>query len=326
MVLQKLKTLLPFLHQSEFKILSQAKLSDYTTFRLGGVCRGLINCETPQELERVVRKLADDTAPFILIGGGSNLVVSDEGLDCYVIRYCAQKPLMKRVGNDLIVSGSTAFDELAKVSCDLGLEGAVFASGIPGTLGGAIVGNAGAFGKQVGDILKSVTAITRQGKKKILMNKDLGFSYRNSFLKETGDIVLSARFALRPGKKESLLKERQEILALRSSKHPDLKVFPCAGSFFRNIEPTSKAEKRQATGWFLEQAGGKDLKHGGAMVYEKHANIIVKGPQCKSQDVYELQKEMIRLVKQRFNLDLVREVRFVGKFEGMPKDVTEMIW
>ena len=136
----------------------------------------------------------------------------------------------------------------------------------------------------------------------------------------------AVRFALQPGEREKLSEERAKILAIRHEKHPDLSTHPCAGSFFRNVEPTSKAEKRQAAGWFLEQAGGKDLKIGGALIFEKHANIIVKGPQCTADDVYQLSCKMQQIVKEKFHFDLVREVRFVGKINSLPKNPSEMFW
>jgi len=105
-----------------------------------------------------------------------------------------------------------------------------------------------------------------------------------------------------------------------------MSVYPCAGSFFRNIEPTSKAGKREAAGWFLEQAGALDLSSGGAKVFEHHANMIYKSQGCRAQDVYELSTQMTKAVKDKFDLDLVREVSFVGKFNGMPKDVQGIIW
>ena len=317
---------LELIKELKLDIKPKARLEDYTTFRLGGACRALIPCRTPSELESVIKHLVRDKLPFILIGGGSNLVVSDEGIDCFVVRYVSDKPIIRREENDLIVSGSTNLDALARYAALQSLEGLNYTSGIPGTVGGAVVGNAGAFGKQVGDVLKSVTVISRSGEKRQLGPKNLGFRYRHSILKETDDIVLEVCFALIPGNKDALLKEREETLSIRHEKHPDLRTHPCAGSFFRNIEPTSKAGKRQAAGWFLEQAGGKSLHVGGAVIFEKHANIIVKGENCKAQDVLELSKKMAQLVKETFNLQLEREVRFVGKFDGIKLDSKQIIW
>ena len=301
-------------------------LSEYTTFRLGASCRGIIHCQTPAQLEKTIQCLVQEKKKFILIGGGSNLVVSDEPLDCYVVRYCADTPTITREGATLTVSGSTQLDHLALFAAQQGIEGINCATGIPGTVGGAIVGNAGAWGKQIGDALTSVELLTSGGIKKTVRAQELQFTYRDSILKKTGDIVLSAKLSLQNSDAKALRDERENILAERKAKHPDLRREPCAGSFFRNIEPTSKAGKRQAAGWFLEEAGGKALKVGGAVIYPRHANIIIKADGCRSQDVYDLSLRMARVVKEKFNLDLIREVRFVGKFRGMPADVREIIW
>jgi len=303
-----------------------ALLSDYTTFQLGGSCRGLVSCARPEELCTVINTLHQEKSPFILIGGGSNLVVSDEGVPCYVIRFFSERPLIEKSGTNLIVSGSTLLDDLAQFAVENGLKGVTYASGIPGTVGGAITGNAGAFGKQIGDVLTKVLLLTSTGEKKEVYPGALGFSYRNSILKKSGDIVLSAHFSLSSASKEYLLNMRKDILALRYSKHPDLQAQPCAGSFFRNIEPSSNVDKRQAAWWFLEETGAKDFQCGGASLFDKHANIIVKSNGCSAQDVYDLSRRMAQAVHDKFHFDLVREVRFVGKFQGMPDGIETFIW
>jgi len=295
-------------------------LADYTTFQLGGPCLCLIECATPDELIQAVQQLKKENKKFLLIGGGSNLVISDQGLDAAVIRYFAASPLVERHGNDITVSASTILDDLAIFCVDEGLEGLNYTTGIPGTVGGAVVGNAGAWGKQVGDVLKSAVILDGQGNPQTVGPDYFAFSYRHSRLKETGEIIVSVTFNLKPGDPVALARERAEILKLRAEKHPDLKTQPCAGSFFRNIEATSKAERRQAAGGFLEDAGAKDLKAGGAYVFDKHANIIIKGQGATAQDVHDLHLQMIDAVKKKFGLQLVREVRFVGKFEDQTQE------
>ena len=308
------------------KTIPQAVLSDYTTFQLGGPCRYLIECAAPEELIAAVHQLAHENTPFILIGGGSNLVVSDLGLDMAVIRYTSDIPLIERHGNDITVAASTSLDALALACIEEQLEGLNYTAGIPGTVGGAVVGNAGAWGKQVGDVLKSALILDKQGHTHTVGPDYFAFSYRHSRLKETDAIIVAVTFALQPADPVKLAGERAEILKLRAAKHPDPATQPCAGSFFRNIEPTSKAEKRQATGWFIEQAGGKTLRAGGAYIFDKHANIIIKGPGCSAQDVHDLHLKMIEIVKEHFNLQLNREVRFVGKFPNTPGANEQGFW
>lgn len=316
----------PSLKLSNLNVVDQARLSEYTTFKLGGPCKGLISCQTPQELEFAISELKKCECEFILMGGGSNLVVSDDGVDCYVIRYVSDEPIIKQDENNLTVSGGTNLDALANYCAHEGLEGLSCCTGIPGTVGGAVVGNAGAFGKQIGDVTDYVTLLSKSGKKEIVHRDKLAFAYRHSSLKKGDDIVMDVHLALDSGDKIKLLNERQEILDSRREKHPDLLKEPCAGSFFRNIEPSSKAGRRQAAGWFLDQAGGKNLRRGGAYVFHKHANIIIKSKGCTSENVYELSEAMHQLVKEKFNLDLIREVCFVGKFDRMPNNVQSRIW
>ncbi|MBF0503799.1 MAG: UDP-N-acetylmuramate dehydrogenase [Candidatus Omnitrophica bacterium] len=308
------------------KIFSNALLAHYTTFQLGGACPCLVECTTPDELIQTIQKLKKENTPFLLIGSGSNLVISDHGLDITIIRYLSKTPLIENYGQDIVVSASTILDDLALFCVDCGLEGLNFTTGIPGTVGGAVAGNAGAWGKQVGDVLKSAVIIDHQGKPQNVGPDHFAFSYRHSRLKETNEIIVSVTFIGKHGDPVRLAQERAEILKQRAEKHPCLTTHPCAGSFFRNIEPTSKAERRQAAGWFLEQAGGKDLKIGGAYVFEKHANIIVKGPGARAQDVHDLHLKMMDLVKSKFGLQLTREVRFAGKFDDAPQADPEGFW
>ena len=191
---------LEFLENLGVEIIPRAVLADYTTFRLGGPCDCLISCQRPDQLKNVVERLSQRSIDFFLMGGGSNLVVSDQGIEKIVIRYLSPTPVITRGGNDVIVSGSTPLDDLVLFALQCGLAGLNYASGIPGTLGGAIVGNAGAFGEQVGDYIKSASLIDRQGKVKDVGPESLGFRYRDSLLKESGEIVLSARFSLKIGR------------------------------------------------------------------------------------------------------------------------------
>ncbi len=283
------------------------QLAPYTTFRLGGPCRGLIDCQTPDQLKSVIARAGKNA---ILIGGGSNLLVSDAGVDATVIRYYSETPQVMRDGDELMVYGGTLLDDLARIAVEQGLEGLVCCTGIPGTVGGAIVGNAGAFGEQIGDRLVSVSLLDGD-----VSPADLQLGYRRSRLQGSGEIVLSARLKLTPGDAAKLRKHRDEILSLRASKHPDWRKTPTAGSFFKNIEPTSKAERRQAAGWFLEQAGAKDFRVGGARTYEKHANIIIAEKNCTAMDVHRLALKMADAVRDKFGLELQREVRLIGGFD-----------
>jgi len=303
-----------------------AHLSNYTTFQLGGRCPFLVFCRNSHEVKGVVSLLLKEKMNFMLMGLGSNLLISDAGVYCAVIRYVNDRPQIQADGLTLIVDAATHLDDLVLFCAENGLSGLNFASGIPGTVGGAVCGNAGAFGKQISDVLFSVDLISRKGMvQKNVDSQTLGFSYRHSFMKENGSVILSAKFILKTADKKALLKERQEILDLRKRKHPDYSLLPTAGSFFRNIESSSQADKRKSAGWYLEEAGAQELDFNGAALFPKHANIIVKTSDCSAQDVFDLSEEMKKRVKEKFNIDLIREVRFAGKFKGQEKE-TRLIW
>lgn len=292
-----------------------AMLRDYTTFRLGGACPALIDCPDAQSLAETAKLLYDHSVGFMVIGQGSNLLVSDSGINSVVLRYCAEDAPDVRFDDDrLRVSGNTLLDDLVRLAIEHGVGDLSFCSGIPGTVGGAIAGNAGAFGRQIGDVVESVQLLDESGRQREVAADELGFGYRSSILKQTGDVVLSAVLKLQPEDVHTMQKERDRIMELRRDKHPDWRTLPCAGSVFRNIEPTSAAERRQAAGWFLEEAGAKNFHVGGARLFEKHANIIIADPGATAHDVFDLTKKMIAAVQEKFGFELEREVKLLGDF------------
>ena len=291
-------------------------MRDYTTFRLGGPCPLLIDCPDADSLCGAAQVLAAAGVDFIVIGQGSNLLVSDAGLDCAVLRYCSESsPAVEFEGCRVRVSGHTLLDDLARLAVARGVGDVSFCSGIPGTVGGAIAGNAGAFGRQIGDVVESVRLMEPDGAVREVEAAELAFEYRSSILKQSGGIVLDAVLKLKPADIGIMKKERERIMELRRTKHPDWKKNPCAGSVFRNVEPTSAAERRQAAGWFLEEAGAKAFSVGGARLFERHANIIVADPGAAASDVFQLSEKMADAVEEKFGFRLVREIRLLGRFQ-----------
>jgi UDP-N-acetylmuramate dehydrogenase len=304
------------LEEAGIEIVEEALLRDLTTFRLGGPCRACLTCRTPEQAALAVSELHRAGEPRVFIGGGSNLLIADAGLEAVVVRYASSLPQMERDGLVLRVAASTELDALAAYGVQQELAGLEFLSGIPGTVGGAIAGNAGAFARSIAECLTRATLMDGAGRAKDVPATELEFAYRRSRLQESGEIVLRAIFHLQPGARAVLAAEREHILALRRERHPDWKVTPTAGSFFRNVEPTSAAGPRQAAGWFLEQAGAKAMRVGGARVFEKHANIIVADPGCMASDVAALSRQMAEAVQQMFGIVLQPEVRLLGEFAG----------
>ena len=290
-------------------------ISNYTTFKLGGPCPAMLECPNAETLSQSAQLLSELQLPFMVIGQGSNLLVSDEGLDCIILRYCSEEhPTVDREGYRIRVSGNTLLDELARCAIEQGLGDISFCSGIPGTVGGAIAGNAGAFGKQIGDVIESVRLMNVDGTVEMIEAAGLNFEYRSSALKKSGAIVVEAVLKLTPEDRATMEKERERIMELRRTKHPDWKQNPCAGSVFRNVEPTSAADRRQAAGWFLEEAGAKGFRVGGACLFEKHANIIITEPGAMASEVFQLTEKMIAAVQEKFGFELKREIKLLGVF------------
>ncbi len=301
-------------HFSKLAVSENKPLSDCTTFRLGGPCPLFIDGPAANQLPKLIQTLNENEMPFLVIGQGSNLVISDDGLDCAVIRFCSETLKIEADENCVTVSGDTLLDDLVCFTIEEEIGDLSFCSGIPGTVGGGIAGNAGAFGRQIGDHLVSAEILGLDGAVRTVTPGELDFSYRHSNLKETGEIVLSATFELPKAGKKEMQAERERIMQFRKDSHPDWHTTPCAGSVFRNIEPTSAVERRKSAGYFLEEAGAKAMQVGGAHIFEKHANMILGGEGCTAQDVWILSEQMKQAVQQKFNLSLIREVRFLGDF------------
>ena len=288
-------------------------MSGLTTFRLGGPCREFLDCRSADELVEALRDLSSAGRQTLLIGGGSNLLVADRGIDATVIRY--QDTSFRTLDCDgglVRVSGAVILDDLAAWTANNRLEGLNYCSGIPGTVGGAVAGNAGAFGEQIGDRVVSATVADRQGEVRKVDAAYFQFAYRSSVIGRTGDIILDVTLRLESGDAKVLEDRRQEILQLRRERHPDWRTTATAGSFFKNIQPTSKAERRQAAGWYLDQVGAREKRIGGAHTFHRHANIVVADPGCSAADVVALTAWMAWAVQERFGIALEREVRLLG--------------
>lgn len=293
------------------QFIDHAKLSEYTTFQLGGKCRALIQCSTEEVFLSVMREIHKRRERHVVLGGGSNSIFLDQGLEATVIRYYNETCEIKQYGNYLVVPACCLLDSLALFAAEKGLAGLEFANGIPGTVGGAISGNSGAFGRQIADVISSVRIFTQQCTIREVQTADMKFDYRFSRLQSSREVALSAFISLQEGDRKKLLEERERILELRRDKHPDWHTTPCAGSIFKNLAGPSPSDKKQAAGFLLEQVGAKKMSVGGAGVFPKHANMIIKtNTECTTEDVFTLTGQLYEAVKKKFNIELIPEVRF----------------
>lgn len=277
-------------------------LAPYTTFNIGGPAKYFFEANSPRQLLAAFDIASTNDIKHFLLGGGSNILVSDEGFDGLVIRDDCRD--WQVGGNTISAQSGVWFDKLVDIAAEHSLTGLEFAAGIPGNVGGAIYGNAGAFGNSVADILESAVLYSPEGGIKIVGPDYFGFAYRHSRLKELFEVVLSVRFRLKAGEKGRITDKINEHREIRRAKHPDYRREGCAGSVFKNI----KEPELLPAGKLLEDAGAQGLKIGDAQVFEKHCNIIVNKGKAKASEVRQLASQMQKLVNDKFNIMLEYEM------------------
>lgn len=306
------------LRSKHLPVTENISLASLGSFQLGGSAAAVVTARSPEDMGHIQTVLKDLGVSALLIGEGTNILFSDSGWSGLLIR-CAGIGLEPEELSDhhVRVPAAMNLEHLVDWAISKRLSGLEPFVGIPGSVGGAVVGNAGAWGVQMADRLHSVSGWTPQGEPFTFTTEECGFDYRDSLLKREGYWVSELVLELVPGDAEKLLSEKSRILAERSARHPEWRSTPCIGSFFKNLAPTSSAGRRQAAGWFLEQAGAKECRVGGAAVFKKHANILIKeSDTCRASDVATLAEQLQRKVKDVHDIDLVREVRYLGSFSG----------
>lgn len=311
------------------KIQKNIFLSKYTTFKIGGPAKFFCVVENIDEIKEALEFAEKNKLKVFVLGGGSNVLISDEGFDGLVIRIMNQELGIKN--NKIFVGSGLSLAKLIGESVKNNLTGLEWAAGIPGTVGGAICNNAGANGKFIMDVVESVEILNTEYRIldiKKLENKQCKFSYRNSIFKEEKNyIILNAVLKLEKGNEEKSRKIISEILKLRKEKQP--LEYPSAGSVFKNpIINDSHLEKLKKefpeldkiaknniipAGWLIEQINElKNKKIGGAMISEKHCNFIVNFNNAKAEDVVILISLIKQKVRDKFGVQLKEEIEYVG--------------
>lgn len=296
------------------KALSRIKknilLKNYTTFKIGGSVKYFFEVESKEDLILAIKLAKKLKLPFFILGGGSNLLVADERYNGLVIKMKNTKCKMRneKLKCKIFVEAGYSLAKLVRDSIYKNLTGLEWAAGIPGTIGGAIKGNAGAFGSSMADIVKTVEVLDSKNlKTKIFKNKDCKFGYRDSIFKKNKTlIILSTKLQLERGNKKEIEKKIKEYLNYRKKTQPlDL---PSAGSIFKN--PPGKS-----AGELIEKCGLKGKKIGNAQISEKHANFIVNLGGAKAKDVLKLINLAKKKVKERFSIELEEELTMLFKNE-----------
>lgn len=289
----------------QVEILVAEPMKNHTTFRIGGPADALALPKTPEEVAEVVRFCHEHAQPYYVLGNGSNLLVSDEGYRGLVLQLYRNFNEIQVNGEMITVQSGAMLAAVARTAYQTGLTGLEFASGIPGTIGGAVVMNAGAYGGEMKNVLKEVTVLTKEGEVLVIPAKALELGYRTSVIPKNRWIVLGAVLQLKKGDQEQILARMEELKEQRITKQPlDL---PSAGSTFKRPEG-------YFAGKLIMDAGLRGFTVGGAQVSEKHCGFVVNRGNATAADVWELICEVKRRVKEMTGVELEPEVKLLGDF------------
>ena len=276
-------------------------MSRHTTYRIGGPADYFYTAKTTNDLVSAITLARQHQLPVFVLGKGSNILVADAGLRGLVIHVDTSE--RTRNGDRVMVSAGLSLGALVQWTIEQGLVGLEFASGIPGTVGGAIRGNAGAFGSETKDVIESIEILTDSLERRVLPNADCRFGYRDSLIKHTHDIVLSATLHLHEGNRDDSRALVKEYMDQRASKQ-DYSI-PSAGSVFKN-PPGNFAAK------MVDELGLKGTRIGDAQISPTHANFIVNVCQAKANDVLQLISLVKEKVKAKYTVELETEIQLVG--------------
>ena len=287
------------------RIRENEPMRNHTTWRIGGPADRLVQPESTEELQQAIQEAQKAGEPYYVIGGGSNLLVSDEGIAGTVIQLGGSLTGLQIIENSIIAEAGVPLPFLARKAAEHGLSGLEFAAGIPGSVGGAVVMNAGAYQGQISNVIEQVICCDASGQLITLHAADCGFAYRNSRFKNNRELVIvSVKMNLQPGRKEDILEQMQKNTASRNAKQPV--EYPNAGSIFKN-------PPGDAAGRLIELIGAKGWRQGDAKVSEKHSNFIVNIGSASCQDVLQLVDRVKQAVYQETGVLLEEEILFLGR-------------
>lgn len=289
----------------EEKIYYQEPMSRHTSFRAGGEAACLLQIETEEQLRRLLDYLVKTGWEYFVLGNGSNLLVSDKGYPGVILQLGPGFDKIRAEGERLSVQAGALLSQTAKAALDAGLTGMEFASGIPGSMGGAVVMNAGAYEGEMKQIVESVRVMDKNGEVMELDNSTMEFGYRTSIIKNRPLIVLEAVLKLTKGEPEQIKARMDELAARRREKQP--LEYPSAGSTFKRPEG-------YFAGKLIMDSGLRGYRIGGAQVSEKHCGFVVNVGNATASDIYELIEEVRERVKDKFGVTLEPEVIRLGEF------------
>ena len=286
-------------------VLYDEPMKKHTTFRVGGPARALVEPGSAEDVKSVVEFCKSEQIPYYIVGNGSNLLVGDKGFRGAIIQLYKSMGTFQVEGNQITAQAGCSLAQIANAALDAALTGFEFAAGIPGTLGGAVVMNAGAYGGEMKDVLTSVRVMTEEGEIMELPAEELGLGYRTSIIQEKRYIVLGAVISLTEGKKEEIKAQMDDFRQKRVSKQP--LEYPSAGSTFKRPEG-------YFAGKLIQDSGLKGFTVGGAQVSEKHSGFVINKGNATAADVMELIRQVTAKVKEDTGVTMEPEVKQIGEF------------
>jgi len=280
-------------------------MKKHTTFRIGGPADYYVIPESESQIAAAVKVCRAIGEPYYILGNGSNLLVGDKGYRGVILQIFKNYNRITVNSQEMKVQAGALLSKAAKTALDYGLSGLEFAAGIPGTVGGAAVMNAGAYGGEIKDVLESVTVLTRQGDILTLSRAELEMGYRTSIIEKKKYIVLETRLILQKKTKEEISARMETLKEQRTGKQP--LEYPSAGSTF-------KRPQGHFAGKLIMDSGLRGFSVGGAQVSEKHCGFVINKGDATAEDVRNLMNEVIKRVAEKFEITLEPEVKMLGEF------------
>lgn len=297
------EALVKVLDEDQIKL--EEPMKNHVTFRVGGPADFFVTPKNYEELSWVLKCCAKYEMPCYIMGNGSNLLVSDQGYRGVVIQLFRQLNDIQGEGNVIRAQAGALLSAVANRALEEKLTGFEFAAGIPGTLGGACVMNAGAYGGEMKDVLKSVTVLTREGERITLQKNELELGYRTSIIAKKNYIALEAEIELEAGDAEEIKAVMDDLKERRTTKQP--LEYPSAGSTFKRPEG-------YFAGKLIQESGLQGFQVGGAQVSEKHCGFVINKDQATAADIAELIRQVQDRVEEKFGVRLETEVKRLGEF------------
>lgn len=287
------------------QVCTDEPMKQHTTFRIGGRADYFVSPTETEQIRKIIELCRRENMPWYVIGNGSNLLVSDHGFRGVIIRLFKNYAGLRIEGEQIFVQAGALLSRTANAALQEGLTGFEFAAGIPGTIGGALVMNAGAYGGEMKDVTESVTVLTLEGEILTLKREELEMGYRTSLIARKGYLVLEAVLKLTRGNQEQIKEKMADLRQRRISKQP--LEYPSAGSTF-------KRPQGYFAGKLIMDAGLRGFQIGGAQVSEKHCGFVINTGNATAEDVLELIRQVSAKVKAREGVALEPEVKLLGEF------------